>query len=114
MPPAIILGPSAGQARQFFRWFGALFGLLGLVLGIPAAFLVSHVTPPLGQLGHLIGNPGQALHYLNGSLTDSAVAKSVALVAWMVWLWLALCVAVEMVAAFRGRPALHLPVSRHV
>lgn len=114
MPSATILGPSGGQARQFFRWFGALFGLLGLVLGIPAAFLASHVTPPLGQLGHLIVNPGQALHYLNGSLTDSAVAKSVTLVAWMVWLWLFFCVAVEMVAAIRGRPALHLPVSRHV
>lgn len=114
MPPAMILGPSGGQARQFFRWFGALLGLLGLVLGIPVAFLASHVTPPLGQLGHLIVDPGRALHYLNGSLTDSSVAKSVTLVAWLVWLWLSFCVAIETVAAIRGRPALHLPVSRHI
>ncbi len=98
----------------FFRWIASLLGLAGLVLGIPVALVAFHVTPPLARLGQMVTHPSIAGHYLNSSLTDTAVAHVTASVAWMVWLWLVVCVGVEVVAAMRGRPAFRIPASRHV
>ncbi len=104
----------AAQQTTGLRWLGSLLGLVSLVAGIPTALVVCHVVPPLAQLGRLFAHPSVAAHYLNGSVTDGVVTKSIAGAAWIVWLWLFACVLVETVAAIRGRPALHLPASRHI
>jgi len=111
--PTARLGRTAPPAT-LFSWIGSLLGLAGLVLGIPLALIAFHVTPPLSRFGHIVTRPSTAAHYLDGSLTDSAVAHAIATAAWIVWLWLVVCVALELVAATRGRPAFRLPASRHV
>jgi DNA-binding SARP family transcriptional activator len=85
-----------------------------LTVGIPVVLVLFHVVPPLAQLGHIVTRPGLAAHYFDSALTDSAVAKSAAAAAWLIWLWLAFCVVAEIVAAIAGRPPLRLPASRHI
>jgi hypothetical protein len=106
-------GSSRGEER-FSHWLGSLVGLTAILLGIPAVLVAFHVAPPLVQLGHMVARPGVIGHRLDDPLSDAAVAESVALAAWIVWLWLVVCFVVEMVAAIRGRPAMRLPASRHV
>ena len=113
MPPALSFG-STLQSATFSRWIWSLLGLMGLVLGIPVVLVAFHLTPPITQLGYLIGHPRTAVHYLNHSLTDAAVARSLTCVTWIAWIWLVVCVALETSAVVRGRPSLHLPGSRHV
>jgi DNA-binding SARP family transcriptional activator len=96
------------------RWIGSLLGLAALVLGIPLALVSFHAVPPLEEVGRILFHPGDAGRYLDRSLSDSAVAKTVAAAAWIAWAWLVMCVAVEIVGAVRGRPTLHLPASRHI
>jgi len=105
---------SSAQARGFLRWIGSLLGVMGFVVGIPAVLIAFHATPPFAHLGHALAHPGHIGNVLGSSLSDSAVAGTVTCVAWVAWLWFALCVAFEMVGALRGRPTLHLPGSRHV
>jgi DNA-binding SARP family transcriptional activator len=102
------------QERKTSRWVGSVLGLVGLVVGLPLALVILHVTPPLAQLGHVALHPGGVGDRLGGSLTDSEVVKSVACAAWIAWLWLVVCVVTEVVGVFRGRPSLHLPGSRHI
>jgi DNA-binding SARP family transcriptional activator len=96
------------------RWVGSFLGLTALTVGIPAVLIVFHVVPPLAQLGHVVTRPALAAHYFESALTDSAVAKSAAAAAWLIWVWLAFCVVAEVVAAIAGRPPLRLPASRHI
>jgi len=105
---------SNSQRAPFSRWVGSLVGMTGLLLGVPALFVVLGVVPPLVQLGHVVARPELIVHHLNRPLSDATVADSVAMAAWVAWLWLVFCVVVEIVATVRGRPTLRLPASRHV
>jgi len=100
--------------RDYLRRVASLFGLVGLVLGIPLVLVLLHVTPPLGHLEHVVTTPRAVGQYLETPLTDTEVAHSLTCAAWVAWLWLVACVGLETVAAVRGRPTLHLPGSRHV
>ncbi len=93
---------------------GSLIGLIGLLLGIPAALLFLHATPPLAPIGHFIAHPSVWAHNLTGSLGDATIAGILVSTAWIVWLWLLICVVIEAAAAVRGRPPLHLPASSRV
>ena len=112
MPPAAI-GQRAGQ-RSLLRWTASLLALAGLVVGIPMALIAFRLMPPFAQLAHVVASPGTAERYLDHSVTNSEVVGSVSCAAWIVWLWLCICVSIETVAAVRGRPTFHLPASRHI
>ena len=105
---------SPRERASISRWIGSLLGLIGLLVGVPIVFLAVGVAPPLVHLGHLLVRPGLIVHHLGRPLTDSMVDDSVALAAWVAWLWLVLCVMVEIAATVRGRPPFRLPASRHV
>src|SRR5205085_5593668 len=81
--------------------------LLGLVIGIPAALAVGvgwplpHAIPTLHELS-------QALSHR--TVPDGFVAKVLAVVVWVAWFDLMLCVVTETVAAMRGRVAGRIPL----
>ncbi len=109
MSPSTSLG-TLSSTRPGKR-IGSVFGLVGLVRGIPVVLIIFHATPPLAPVGHFITQPSVGAHSLINSLDDAAIAKIFISVAWIVWLWLLICVAIEGAAAVRGRPPLHLPAS---
>jgi hypothetical protein len=88
-------------------------GLLALVVGAPVLLTVSHATPPVSEILRVLSTPSDWGHLLRSRLADGGVADIVALVAWIGWLWLTLCVGVELTAAVRGIPSLRLPGSRY-
>ncbi|HTT87032.1 MAG TPA: LysM peptidoglycan-binding domain-containing protein, partial [Acidimicrobiales bacterium] len=51
---------------------------------------------------------------MNHPLDASVVADSAAMAAWLAWIWIALCVVLEVVGAIRGRPTHPLPASRRL
>lgn len=102
------------EGETYARWLASLAGLTVILLGIPVVLIAFHVAPPILQLGHMFARPGLVVHRFDDPLTDAAVAESMALAAWVVWLWLVACFAVELAAAIRGRPAMRLPASRHI
>ncbi len=85
----------------------ALFAALG-VLVLPPAALVRFVGNPLptrlpdwAEVMDSLGRTGVA---------DSTVTKALALLAWLIWMQLALAVLTEVVAVARRRPSLTLPI----
>jgi DNA-binding SARP family transcriptional activator len=102
------------RPRTFTRWIGSLLGLAGLVLGIPLVLIACGVTPPLALIGHIGAHPTSVAHYLSEPFSDSALTKVLIFAAWIVWLWLVVCVMAETAGSVRGRPTMHLPASRHI
>ena len=68
---------------------------------------------PFGVVTRALSHPSTALHSLDRPVTDYTIIDAVALAAWLAWAWLAICLCVEVVARFRGRPPARLPASRH-
>jgi hypothetical protein len=88
-------------------------GTLILLVGVPAVLVGMHLSPPFQELARAATHPQWWGHVLRSPLDDDAVVKVVALVAWLAWLWLALCIAVELLANVKGVPTVHLPGSRY-
>jgi DNA-binding SARP family transcriptional activator len=88
-------------------------GLLALLVGVPILLVASQASPPLQELVRAVTHPQSWGHELNRPLGDHTVVKIVAFVAWAVWLWLALCIGVELLANVRGVPTMRLPISRY-
>ncbi|HUC36253.1 MAG TPA: BTAD domain-containing putative transcriptional regulator [Acidimicrobiales bacterium] len=93
------------------RFFSAA-GLLLLVAGVPAVLVGSHVVPSVHDL-RAITHPASWPNSLSRPLDDDVVVQVVGLIAWLVWLWLAICFGAELVANLRGRPTVRIPGSRH-
>ena len=111
---AATMSRGTGDQGHFIWRVGSLLGLVGLILGLPLALIVTHVTPPLARIGTLGAHPGSIAHFLNAPLSDTAVARCLTCAAWMIWLWLLVCSVVETLAVIHGRPPRHLPASRHI
>src|SRR5580658_3416108 len=113
-----MVSATAGEARRvprtFARWVGSLLGLAGLVLGLPLVLVACRVTPPLALIGHIGAHPSSVAHYMSEPLSDTALVKILTCAAWIVWLWLVVCVVAEMAGSVRGRPTMRLPASRHI
>src|SRR5580698_2941885 len=105
---------SGRRPRTFARWVGSLLGLAGLVLGIPLVLIAGGITPPLALIGHVGAHPTSVAHYLSEPLSDTALTKILTGAAWIVWLWLVVCVVAETAGSVRGRPTMRLPASRHL
>lgn len=88
-------------------------GLVVLLLGVPLILTDMDLAPPVVRLIKEVAHPGAWSHVLQGPLSEETVVKIVALVAWAAWLWLLLCVFLEVVASIRGVPTTRLPGSRH-
>lgn len=75
------------------RALGAFLALTALVVGIPAALLLT------------IGNPTAGLHDLfAGDVSDRALISVLAAVAWLAWAQFAVAVLLELASAVRGTP----------
>jgi len=88
--------------------------LAGLVLGIPLVLIACRVIPPLALIGHVGAHPASVAHYMSEPLSDTALTKILTCAAWIVWLWLVVCVVAETAGSIRGRPTMRLPASRHI
>jgi len=86
----------------------------GILLGVPCVLIVTRSMPSINGLGELLAHPSKLILLLNRPLDDTATVSLVRLVAWLAWVWLVLCVSVELVAQLRGRPSFRLPASGHL
>lgn len=91
---------TAGQRIwAFARGLGSL-GLLGLLLIGPPAMLVALVGWPLPTAVPAVDDVERAFSI---GIDDAVVVKTLAVLAWAVWLQIALAFVAEVVATFRGR-----------
>jgi DNA-binding SARP family transcriptional activator len=89
------------------RGLAALAALLGLVVGVPVGLLNLAGWP----LPHSLPRWSAVVHALSQSqIADSTIVKFAALICWMAWLVLVVCVVVEVAAWVAGRTAARLPV----
>ena len=84
----------------------AMVGLLALVIGLPIV-LWAAVGWPLPTSLPSLGDLQMAL--ARDALPDDVLVKAVACVAWLAWAQFVACVAVELVAAVRGRVPARVP-----
>jgi len=86
--------------------------ILVLVVGIGSlALLWATVHGPWSMVSGLVRHPGD-LGAMLAQRTDSADVVAVLVVlGWMLWLWMSICTAVEVVAHIRGVHPIHLPGS---
>jgi len=91
---------------RLLRGLAALVVLVGLLVGVPVGLWVfigwplPHALPAWTQLGRALTDP----------IPDQVLLDTLAVVCWLLWAGLAVSVAVEVVAAVRGRAARRLPV----
>src|SRR5256885_857651 len=89
------------------KGLAALAALVGLVVGVPLALLglagwpLPHSAPRWSAVMHALGQ---------SQIADSTIVKGAALVCWLAWLVLIVCVVVEVTAWIAGRTAARLPV----
>ncbi|HZA84982.1 MAG TPA: hypothetical protein VFC13_26470 [Actinomycetes bacterium] len=93
--------------REVARAAVRLAGGLALLAGAPAGLIVAagwplpRSIPTLAQIGDAFDRQGVPLEI---------AVKTLAIVVWVAWAQLAWAVAVEAIAAIRGRPSRHAPV----
>ncbi len=102
-----------GNAHRAGRLACQLVGT-GILLGVPCVLIATRSVPSMDGLAGLVSHPSKLTHFLNRPLDDTAALSLVWLVAWLAWVWLVLCVSVELVAQLRGRPSFRLPASGHL
>lgn len=97
------------RVGDLLRGLLAAGAIVVLVAGVPMA-LIAAVGWPLPSALPSIGALREAL--TNRGIDEAVVVKTVALVIWLAWAQIASAFVVEVVALFRGRPALALPGAR--
>jgi DNA-binding SARP family transcriptional activator len=91
---------------RLLRGLAALVLLVGFLVGVPVGLWVfigwplPHALPTWNQLSRALTDP----------IPDQVLLNTLAVVCWLLWAGLAVSVAVEVVAAVRGRAARRLPV----
>ena len=91
---------------RLLRGLAALVVLVGFLVGVPVGLWVfigwplPHALPTWTQLSRALTDP----------IPDQVLLNTLAVVCWLLWAGLAVSVAVEVVAAVRGRAARRLPV----
>ncbi len=98
--------------------WGALVGLAGLVLGIPAMMLSVGAVPPVVGLvlsaAHVMVRPALIPRLASDPLTRGLFEHAAIMTAWLAWSWLLVAVVADVLARMRGRPVAQLPGSRRL
>jgi len=87
---------------------------LVITAGIPVVLLAAGAIPPLAGLVRAVVHPRTAEHLVRRPLDDVTAASLLWLCAWGAWIWLIVCVVVDLVSRLRGTPAIRIPGSRGV
>lgn len=96
------------QFRELLRALGAIVVLAVLLIGVPAALMVS-VGWPLPSVVPSWAEVSDAL--TGGAIADMTVHKAIALVIWVAWVQVAVAVVVEAWSLLRGRAARPAPLT---
>lgn len=86
----------------------AIAALAGAVIGIPA-LLIAAIGWPLPHAVPATGDVARAVR--DGYLPDDFIINALAVAMWAVWATFTVCIVLEAVATWRGRPARRLPLA---
>jgi DNA-binding SARP family transcriptional activator len=100
--------------RHTISRIASLVAVICLAVGAPLLLWATHATPPVSLVRDLLFHPAHFQIVLARPLDDGAVTKLIWLVAWLSWLWLVVCIVLEIVGRIRGRAPRTLPGSRHI
>ena len=98
--------------RRVQTRLAGIVAVLAISAGIPSALISTGAVPPLSGLARALAHPTTVEHLMRRPIDDLAAASLLWLAAWGAWIWLTLCLALEVSARFRGRPSIRLPGSR--
>jgi DNA-binding SARP family transcriptional activator len=96
---------------QFLYSFASTVALTALVVAVPVA-LWSAAGSPFGDWGIPAGRNLVASAGVDPRSVAHWLARSALLLAWIAWLWMTLCVLIEITTLITGRPRARLPGSR--
>ncbi|HUA95083.1 MAG TPA: LysM peptidoglycan-binding domain-containing protein [Acidimicrobiales bacterium] len=89
-------------------------GTAVLLVAVPMALVLTHAVPPVVAIGRALRDPWRFGHDLTTHVHGVEAAPVAWTAAWLVWLWFALCVGLEVVGRLRGRTPRPVPASGHL